>query len=299
MENFYNYQSLSFLTFGFMVLFFLGIGLRGLLGRKPFIMPARWMFAFVLVCFSPSLFVPLFSIKSGCCPIAQLTPSLIIFFIIYIVWKQLQGYMVLGVTDASMREALLGSLKKLGIAYEETLSVLKLSGGGELRVTVYGSMGSAFIQGHGFSDPAQLVSIAREVGRYFQENPVETNRVIFVLYTIIGVLMCAVLLSLGTMTCGLGRSSRICRVGPVQDINRGQMPPGLTNPRAVERYRGEYLAEKDHKAFAMSLDGPFGYCFRQRTVEQARTCALDFCEKYCKEGQAPCLVVSVDGELVP
>ncbi len=58
----------------------------------------------------------------------------------------------------------------------------------------------------------------------------------------------------------------------------------------------KYLRAGTHKAFAVTADGHFGWATGKRTVDEAETTALKFCEGAQGRG---CKIVFVDDERVP
>jgi uncharacterized membrane protein YhaH (DUF805 family) len=73
----------------------------------------------------------------------------------------------------------------------------------------------------------------------------------------------------------------------------------LRSVEARRAYIGEYLSARDHKAFAASPDGSWGWVSEARTSDAAISDALGTCEKHRPATQRPCEVVSVDGRPVP
>ena len=74
----------------------------------------------------------------------------------------------------------------------------------------------------------------------------------------------------------------------------------LTPPRQLAANGREsfeqYLRAGTHKAFAVTADGHFGWATGKRTVDEAETTALKFCEGAQGRG---CKIVFVDDEPVP
>ena len=129
--------------FGIMAIFMFAIGLRGLVTRRPFVIPARWFFFLMLLTFLPSIALTFgipFS-SSGpsmprLSPIMWLNP-LMFGVILLMMWFQMQGYFVFAVTDQGFREALASAMHKLNLPFEERLSAMHLpSVGADLQVAV-------------------------------------------------------------------------------------------------------------------------------------------------------------------
>ena len=73
------------------------------------------------------------------------------------------------------------------------------------------------------------------------------------------------------------------------------VPKIFTNKGTIEDYKYKYFLKEDHKAFAYSLDGPYGYCTNESTADDAKRCALKYCESYQEKKFASCKIISVDG----
>jgi hypothetical protein len=70
---------------------------------------------------------------------------------------------------------------------------------------------------------------------------------------------------------------------------------GVDAWRAYQGYR-----EKDeHKAFALSLKGPWARSWDAASIEEAEKEALDACNRNAPAKQAPCFIMGRDKELVP
>lgn len=183
------------LLFGPMALFCFAIGLRGLVGKRPFLISSRWLNAVNLLVFAPSILQPfLFRILDigrwdalglmGWLPLVMFASILIMFSF------KMKGYMAFAVTDASFREGLIAALKKLELPYEESLSVMRLpSLGADLQVAVQSGMGTGLIKVKEPKFGGTLRQIVQAMNDYFRSASVPTNMFSCVFFTIIGVFM--------------------------------------------------------------------------------------------------------------
>ena len=114
-EHFFHSVLLSG-VFGVIAFRFLLVGLRGIVARKPILISQRWLFALILVGFAPSLLNP-FNLSEKTIGTAFFVWIICAALFVFL-WVFLRGYMAFGVTEASFREGLLASLRKLGIPYE-------------------------------------------------------------------------------------------------------------------------------------------------------------------------------------
>ena len=68
----------------------------------------------------------------------------------------------------------------------------------------------------------------------------------------------------------------------------------LRTKEAINVYRESYLPAPNHKAFAQSPTGYFGWYTGRTSVKYAKEDALKACNQYVKNGEA-CVIVNVDG----
>src|SRR5271170_8239617 len=104
------------LTLGVIALAFIALGLYAVIRRRPFVMHARWLLALVVLCMSPSVFIELSMFFSGDGSLsgglsaASLISVLSQVIVICFLALQMRGYIVMGTTQESFREALLSTL---------------------------------------------------------------------------------------------------------------------------------------------------------------------------------------------
>jgi hypothetical protein len=129
----------------------LAIGLRGLIGRRPFLLPARSGFWLIVLLFVPPLLSPLpFSIVDGIESrglVSFLITLLMVAVLLTMVWKQTSGYMVFGVGEDPFRYSLQTTLKKLNLPFEESLSRVRLTTlEADLQVGIQSWMATAYLR---------------------------------------------------------------------------------------------------------------------------------------------------------
>jgi hypothetical protein len=183
--------------FGCMALFFLVIGLRGIIFKKPFLISARWLFILVLLGFSPGLFqfawLPKLSDGPGMLiALRWLIPVMFIVILIFL-YLTLRGYTAFGVTDKSFREGLLYSLRKLNLPHEETLAALRLTTiGADLQASVQSWMGTGQVKMKQRQFSTVLSDIVNGMNEYYQSGAMsELKLTCCIFYTVIGVFMAA------------------------------------------------------------------------------------------------------------
>ncbi|MGO9565909.1 MAG: ankyrin repeat domain-containing protein [Desulfomonilaceae bacterium] len=181
--------------FGIMALFFLVIGLRGIVTKKPFLISARWLLVLVLLGFTPGMLQTVTLPTTGDGPgslmaIRLMLPAVLIVVLVFLSFT-LRGYIAFGVTDASFREGLLASLKKLNLDCEETMSILRLPTiGADLQVAVQSWIGTAQIKMKQRQFRKVLGDIASNMNEYYQNSAVsKMNLTSCIFYAVMGVFL--------------------------------------------------------------------------------------------------------------
>ena len=179
-------SSFSPVVFGVIAVLCMTIGLRGLLTKRPFLFPARWLLLFVMAMFlGPMATLIPFSWPSQ---IMEWIPFLMFPILAVFMWIQFKGYLAFGVTERSFREGLLAALEKLQLPYEESLSSIRLTSlGVDLQVAIQSWMGSGQIKVGKGHHALLLKEIVQAMHKYFRTTAVETNMISCVLYVIIGI----------------------------------------------------------------------------------------------------------------
>jgi hypothetical protein len=191
------------LIFIIMGIYSLAIGLRGFIRKKPFLVAARqhwWLTSFSV---APAVMIAIaFLFFMGdllllVSPLIFLMGFLILMLGVVIVftWKLYDGYTIYGVTDESFRAALVSTLTKLNVPYEETISRLRLTEiNADLQATVVAAMGTGQLRIKPKQHNPLLKQISDGMNEYYKSNPSEVNQNGYVFYTIIG-LFCLIVAS--------------------------------------------------------------------------------------------------------
>jgi hypothetical protein len=180
------------LLFFIMASFFLVIGLRGVVSKKPFLISARWSLIVVLLGFAPGMFqfasFPGFAGGFGPMEVLRWSIPLMLIVVAIFLCLTLRGYTAFGVTDVSFREGLLHSLTKLNLPYEETLSAIKLPTiGADLQVAVQSWIGTGQLKMKQRQFRTVLCDIVQGMNEYYQSDTVsKANLTCCIFYTIIG-----------------------------------------------------------------------------------------------------------------
>ncbi len=183
------------IVFGLMASFFLVVGLRGWISNKPFVISSRWLLIMVLLAVSPGMLQSLGLTRpvgepGALIALHLLLPIMLVVILIFLYFT-LRGYTAFGVTDTSFREALLYSLKKLGLPYEETLSAIRLpTQGADLQVAVQAWIGTAQLKMKQRQFGAVLKDIVNGMNEYYQSGAVsKVNLTCCIFYAVIGVFL--------------------------------------------------------------------------------------------------------------
>ena len=175
---------------GIMAIFFLIVGLRGILTKRPFLISQRWLLVIVFVaCIPTAILCSLARFPGGSNLMSWLTPPLF-GFILLMVYYQTRGYTAYAVTDASFREALIEVLQKLQLPYEESLSLIRFTSiRADLQVSVQGWVGTGIINVKQRAYRFMLREVANSMNEYFRMSSVPTNMITCVFFVAAGGLM--------------------------------------------------------------------------------------------------------------
>jgi hypothetical protein len=194
---------------GVAALLFFAVGLRGIVTKKPFLFSARWLFALVLLAFVPGFLqpfvfqVPQVGDEPGMLAVLPWLNPIMVAVLAVFMWFTLRGYLAFAVTDASFREGLLASLKKLELPHEERLAALHLpSVGADLQVAVQSWMGTGQVKAKQRRFNSLLGDIVRGMNEYYQSSTVPVNLTCCIFYVLIGVIM---VVFAGVLLAGLGK----------------------------------------------------------------------------------------------
>jgi hypothetical protein len=151
-----------------------------------------WLLILVLLGVSPGMFQSIGLARPvgepGALVALHLLLPIMLVVILIFAYFALRGYTAFGITDASFREALLYSLKKLGLPYEETLSAIKLlTQGADLQVAVQSWIGTAQLKMKQRRFRPVLKDIVNGMNEYYQSGAVsKVNLTCCIFYAVIG-----------------------------------------------------------------------------------------------------------------
>ena len=170
------YSVLFPILFGMLGVFFLIIGLRVLLTKRPFLVSNSWLLSTLFALFVLMIFYTLLILGGDFRSWAYLVLGVAW---LVIMWYQLKGYVAYAVTDASFREALLAALQRLQLPYEESLSVIRLTSvDADLQISVQSWMGTGTIKVKQRAQRSVLTEVVKAMNDYFRMSSVSTNMII-------------------------------------------------------------------------------------------------------------------------
>ena len=175
--------------FGIFAAFFFVIGLRGILTKRPFLVSSRWLLLVMFIGLVPAILIPVFLPGDSPFMIKWLNPMIFTLLLVMMCFA-LRGYVAYAVTDTSFRDALLTSLQKLDLPYEETLSTIRLTSvEADLQVSVQSWMGSGQIKAKQRGHSSLLKKIADAMNEYFRVSSTDTNLTACIFFLVMGILM--------------------------------------------------------------------------------------------------------------
>ena len=186
--DFYDtvFPILSPILFGIAAIFFLTVGLRGILAKRPFLISQRWFLSIMCAIIIPTILLPSLLSFPGDFFMRWGSP-LMFGFILLMMCYQMRGYTAYAVTDTSFREALLEALQKLQLPYEESLSLIRLTSiEADLQVSVQGWLGTGLIKVKQRAHRSVLREIVNAMNEYFRISSVPTNMITCVCSVVIG-----------------------------------------------------------------------------------------------------------------
>ena len=198
----------------FMALCLASVGGSVLVRRKPLVFSSAWLLGFImLLCSSPivdSLITIVERLRENAADFGDLSMilfagmgsawghlvfALLLPFVFLALWRiQRPGYMVIGVNEETIRDAIRYGLGELGIAYKETGATVRLP---ELHTGLWIKMRSWGDEGEiKINDRSQIAffgKLVKHMRVYFKERDIPTRRIAATVYVAAGVFVMAML----------------------------------------------------------------------------------------------------------
>lgn len=213
-------------VFVIIAIWFLAIGLRGIITKRPTIFPARRNFWLMALCLLPSFIFPaqfLLNRQTASLPyLALLFPLLLYCPLLVLMWKAMRGYIIIGITEESLRDALHDALEKLQLPFEESLAKLRLTTlDADLSVAMQAWMGTAQLRIKGTRHDEVLKKIAEAMNDSLAHSSTRMNLTTNIFYVITGVTL--IILAIFLSVIGWHLSSLL------------DEPPDILQPQALHR----------------------------------------------------------------
>lgn len=183
-----------------MGVFSLGIALKILIARRPFLFHGNWLLGFMALVFSPMLIMIITSdlLSDSIGMVVALVGFLGYAVFLAVFAKQMKGYVAMGVTDDALRAAIHAALQELKIAFEETLAHIKLTSLElDLQVSVHAWQGTVGLKVKQSNGKPVLKEITKAVVNYCQTHETKKNNATAIIYFIGGIftLTCTIILT--------------------------------------------------------------------------------------------------------
>ena len=105
-------------------------------------------------------------------------------------WIQMKGYVAIGISDDSFRDALHFSLNKNEIKFEEQLSTIKLSElDAQIQVAIQSWVGTGQLKLKKSKDSQLMAKVVSGINDYYLANSIKPNNITSIFYIFIGVFM--------------------------------------------------------------------------------------------------------------
>jgi len=181
------------ILFALLACFFLFIGVKAVLSKKPVFIFSKYFYGLIVLAFLPLLINTADMISKGYSGkiglIMYLNPVLFVFLLVFF-WFQMKGYMAIGISDDSFREAIHFSLNKNELPFEEKLSVMTLpSLNNELQVAIQSWIGSGQIKLKRSEKTGVLPKIIAAIDEYYATKNITANNFTSIFYIVMGTLM--------------------------------------------------------------------------------------------------------------
>lgn len=172
-----------------------GIGLWGLVKKRPLVIANRPLFLASVVIYVLGIFlIFVMSIRGRGVSRSPLQCisflEAAVFLILLLVFeRQMSGYVILGITDEIFHAGLVHALNKLNLPHEETISRIHLTGtGADLLANVEPWSGAARVRIRQREFDHIAGNIIAEMKDYFKDHVGEVNNRIFILWLLTGVI---------------------------------------------------------------------------------------------------------------
>jgi hypothetical protein len=175
-----------------MAVFFLYIGIKVIVSKRPLLLSSKIFFIFLVFAFSPQLIMSFERLTTSTGDMGlflYISPLMFVVFLIFF-WIQMKGFMAIGISDDSFRNALHYSLNQNQIQFEEQLSLIKLTElNAELQVAVQSWVGTGQLKLNKSKDKYLLAKLVSSINDYYISNAIKPNNTTSIFYIVMGLFM--------------------------------------------------------------------------------------------------------------
>ncbi|RKU27296.1 hypothetical protein C6497_11125 [Candidatus Poribacteria bacterium] len=183
------------IIYGIMSTYSLVIALKGIITRRPFLVSNKLWLYLEFVPFIPIILLFLF-LPGPYLFLLKLFASAFFTVVLVLMCFVLKGFTAYGISDITFREALITTLDKLQLSYEESFSSIRLTSvDADLQVSVHSLMGSGMIKIKQREHKTLLTQIVSEMNTYFRISSTPSNLTPYIIFLMMDILM---------IGCGVG-----------------------------------------------------------------------------------------------
>jgi hypothetical protein len=192
-------------TNGLLVLVFFYAALKGLLARKPQLIPGIWYFALSALVILPTLLFAAFHTNIPNLNLMTRTVSVMFLLLLWYIWKFFRlGFTILGISDKSFRKTLLAAISRLKLDYTEDMTGIHVKGSDlTLRTSIL--MGNGRVQIRGEGSPELSKNLGPVLRDELAKGGVEVDPTTSWLYLGFGLIFLVLLLFQWSLTQNIGR----------------------------------------------------------------------------------------------
>lgn len=177
------------IIFGIMSTYSLAIALKGIITRRPFLVSNKLWLYLEFVPFIPIILLFLF-LPGPYLFLLKLFASAFFTGLLVLMCFVLKGFTAYGISDITFREALITTLDKLQLSYEESFSSIRLTSvDADLQVSVHSLMGSGMIKIKQRKHRTLLTQIVSEMNTYFRMSSTSSNLTPYIIFLIMDILL--------------------------------------------------------------------------------------------------------------
>ena len=178
---------------GLMAIVFFYIALQGIVKRSPIVISSRlftWPITLTFAALAVAILSLQFSPFSDGFDFLIVLQVLMFAVLLFVIWRQMQGFFVLGITEDAFRDALIEALNELGFSHKESVSGFLIEELDDtLQVNIQDWMGTAQLRMKSKANRDHLRKLAGILKMRLASAPEGAKMLSTVIFGIVGVLM--------------------------------------------------------------------------------------------------------------